>query len=134
MEIPQFNSPELKNATIVKSSITAPDIDDNTIDTIKDNIKQLLAKKNYKLINAFDHSSMSLSPCLDEKQLFKTLFESLRNQLVRSTDEKNAEKLLLINKVFESILSLLDILASQKVSLDRDVVLASFLGILIKSL
>lgn len=134
MEIPQFNSSELKNATVVKSSATAPEIDTSTIIEIKEQIKQLLAKKNYKLIHSFEHSTLSLAPCLDEKQLFKSLFEVLRSQLNRSTTDSDNTKLLVINKVFDSILSLLDVLAIQKISLDRDTVIASFLGILIRNL
>ena len=134
MELPQFNSKELNNAAIVKSSITAVDSDAATLNELKDRVKQLLAKKNYKLIDAFDHSTLSISPCLNEKQIFKALFESLRNQLTRSIDTTNTEQLLIINKVFESILNLLDILAIQKISLDKDVVISSFLGILVKNL
>ena len=134
MEIPQFNSPELKNSLPVKSSITAPEIDDRTVSELKDQIKQLLAKKNYKLLHAFDHSTLSLAPCRDEAQLFKALFEALRGYLTRDDKKFDANQLLIVNKVFDSILSLLDVLSVQKISLDRETVIASFLGILIKNL
>lgn len=134
MEIPQFNSSELKNATEVKSSITALDLDPLDASALKDQIKQLLARKNYKLITAFEHSTLSISPCTNERQLFKALFEVLRNQLTRNIDQSNADQLLLINKTFESILCMLDIMAIQKINLDKDIVIASFLGILIKNL
>lgn len=134
MEIPQFNSIELKNATEVKSSITALDPNSLSASELKDHIKQLLARKNYKLINAFDHSILSISPCTNEQQLFKALFEVLRSQLTRNTDQSNTDQLLIINKTFESILGMIDILSIQKVNLDKDIIIASFLGILIKNL
>lgn len=134
MEIPHFNSQEMQNAENIRASLTSSSPKIYTVHELRDIITGILANKNYKLINTFEYGTLNIAPCTDEKQLFKMLFDSIKNHISANIESKDIDKLLITNKIFESITNLLDILAVQKITLTKDVIVAALLGILIKNL
>lgn len=133
----EITSNELINAVNVPSSITAADTRTITEQQIKDMLLSYLAQKDYTLPKFFERSHAMTSPAASFGDVVTSLHTSLRGYLmdvaVKNSDTYTNHALI-INKIFENIKNLVEILAVNKITYDRNELVVTLLGNLLKSL
>ena len=132
-----LTSNELINASIVQSSITVPETSSITNVQVREFILSYLAQRDYTLPKHFEQGYSMASPVKSFEEAITSLQFNLRKHLLNRAAKDEAtyhQQALIINKVFENINNLMELLMLNGVKYECNELVVSLIGNLLKSL
>ena len=132
-----LTSNEIVNASVVPSSITASETSSITNTQVREVILGYLAQRDYTLPKHFEQGYSMASPVKSFEEAITSLQFNLRKHLLNraSKDESTYHhQALIINKVFENISNLMEVLMLNGVKYECNELIVSLIGNLLKSL
>lgn len=127
-----FNSQELLNAKESPSSLTDTPSINIDINSIKEQLKKYILIKDINSIKSYDYGYLNTINTNSSGDSLKNLIKSIRDFYISSYKEDDT-KVLLIKKLFDNILNILDCVIINGIDLKSTEINALILGFLNKN-
>jgi acetolactate synthase small subunit len=131
----EFKSEELINASMVPPDTITADAPAVTEQHIKQQIVDFFGRKNFTLIKSFEHEMLLTNSALNTNELLCSVLKCMRNHFISlydSTETTYTQHVAIINKVFDNIISLVELINTINIKSDKNKLAASLLGNIIK--
>lgn len=131
----EFKSEELINASMVPPDTITADAPVVTEQHIKQQIVEFFGRKNFTLIKSFEHEMSMTNAALNTNELLCSVLKCTRNHFISlydSTETTYTQHVSIINKVFDNIISLVELINTINIKSDKNKLAASLLGNIIK--
>ena len=102
---------------------------------IKEQIVEFFGRRNFTLIKSFEHELSMTSTAINTTELMGSVLKCARNHFISlySSEETNyTQHVAIINKIFDSIINLVELINTSNIKSDKNKLAASLLGNIIK--
>jgi hypothetical protein len=130
-----LKSKELINANPVPSSTIAVESPVVTEQHIREHIVEYFGRKNFMLIKSFEHEMSMTSMAINTNDLLCSVLKCARNHFISlySAEETNYNQhVATINKIFDTMINLVELINTSNIKSDKNKLAASLLGNIIK--
>lgn len=127
-----FTSKELLNASETPSSLTHIQSNPVNIDIIKDELKRYILIKNNNSIKSYDYGCLNRVNTSSSGETLKSLISAIKEIYIEHYKEDN-NKILLIKKIFDNIISSLDCVIISGIDISATEINSLILGFLNKN-
>ena len=131
----EFKSEELINASMVPPNATTTQTPVVTEQHIMQQIVEFFGRKNFTLIKSFEHEMSMTNAALNTNELLCSVLKCMRNHFISlydSSETTYTQHVAIINKVFDNIISLVELINTINIKSDKNKLAASLLGNIIK--
>ena len=131
----EFKSEQLINASAVPPDSITAESPAVTEQHIKEQIVEFFGRKNFTLIKSFEHELALASTAINTTELLCSVLKCMRNHFISlySSEETNyTQHVAIINKIFDSITNLVELINTSNIKSDKNKLAASLLGNIIK--
>ena len=131
----ELKSEELINANAVPSSSIVSELAVVTEQHIKDQLIEFFGRKNFVLIKSFEHEMSMTSTAINTTELLSSVLKCMRTHFLSlyTNEETNYNQhVSTINKIFDVMVDLVELLNVSNVKSDKSKLAASLLGNIIK--
>lgn len=133
----EFKSQELQNAEVKPADNIHTSAVQMTVEQVRQAVERYLISKDYNLVKHFNQSLAMPAAAITSEDVIYNIIRSIRSQYtsqVRADDVNFHERLIMIDKIFDAIKGLVDILAIHNIKVSRNEIVASMIGNMLKSL
>jgi hypothetical protein len=130
-----LKSEELINANAVPSSSIVAETTIVTDEHIKEQIVEFFGRKNFTLIKLFEHEMSMTSAAVSTTELLCSVLKCMRTHFLSlySNEETNyTQHVATINKIFDTMVNLVELISTSNIKSDKSKLAASLLGNIIK--
>jgi hypothetical protein len=130
-----LKSEELINASTVPPDSIAVESPAVTEQHIKEQIVQFFGRKNFTLIKSFEHEMSMTNTAINTTELLCSVLKCMRAHFLslHSNEETNYyQHVAIINKIFDTMINLVELINSSNIKSDKNKLAASLLGNIIK--
>lgn len=131
----EFKSEELINASMVPPNSITTQTPVVTEQHIMQQIVEFFGRKNFTLIKSFEHEMSMTNAALNTNELLCSVLKCMRNHFISlydSSETTYTQHVAIINKVFDNIISLVELINTINIKSDKNKLAASLLGNIIK--
>jgi hypothetical protein len=131
----ELKSEELINANTVPSSSIVSEQAVVTEQHIKDQLIEFFGRKNFVLIKSFEHEMSMTSTAINTAELLSSVLKCMRTHFLslHINEETNYNQhVSTINKIFDVIVDLVELLNVSNIKSDKNKLAAALLGNIIK--
>jgi hypothetical protein len=131
----EFKSEELINASMVPPDSITTQSPVVTEQHIMQQIVEFFGRKNFTLIKSFEHEMLMTSAAHNTNELLCSVLKCARNHFISlydSSETTYTQHVAVINKVFDNIISLVELINTINIKSDKNKLAASLLGNIIK--
>ena len=131
----EFKSEELINASMVPPNAITTQTPVVTEQHIMQQIVEFFGRKNFTLIKSFEHEMLMTNAALNTNELLCSVLKCMRNHFISlydSTETTYTQHVAVINKVFDNIISLVELINTINIKSDKNKLAAALLGNIIK--
>ena len=131
----EFKSEQLINASLVPADSITTESPAVTEQHIKEQIVEFFGRRNFTLIKSFEHELSMTNTAINTTELMSSVLKCARNHFISlySSEETNyTQHVAIINKIFDSIINLVELINTNNIKSDKSKLAASLLGNIIK--
>ena len=131
----EFKSEQLINASAVPPDSITAESPAVTEQHIKEQIVEFFGRKNFTLIKSFEQELALTGAAINTTELMSSVLKCMRNHFISlySSEETNYTlHVAIINKIFDSITNLVELINTSNIKSDKNKLAASLLGNIIK--
>lgn len=131
----EFKSDQLINANAVPPDSITAESATITEQHIKEQIVEFFGRKNFTLIKSFEHELALTSTAINTTELMNSVLKCARNHFISlcTAEEPNyTQHVAIINKIFDSLSNLVELINTSNIKSDKNKLAASLLGNIIK--
>jgi hypothetical protein len=130
-----LKSEELINASQVLASSIDTEQPVVTEQHIRQHIVEYFGRKNFMLIKSFEHELSMTGAAVNTTELLSSVLKCARNHFISlySAEETNyTQHVATINKIFDTMINLVELINTSNIKSDKNKLAASLLGNIIK--
>lgn len=131
----EFKSEELINASMVPPNSITTKTPVVTEQHIMQQIVDYFGRKNFTLIKSFEHELLMTNAAINTHDLLCSMLRCARNHFISlydSSETNYTQHVAIINKVFDGIINLVELINTTNIKSDKNKLAAAMLGNIIK--
>jgi hypothetical protein len=131
----EFKSEQLLNASAVSPDSITAESSTVTEQHIKEQIVEFFGRKNFTLIKSFEHEMSMTNTAINTTELLCSVLKCIRVHFLslHSNEETSYyQHVAVINKIFDTMINLVELINTSNIKSDKNKLAASLLGNIIK--
>lgn len=133
----EIKSNEILNASVRSADPLTQIHQALSVADIKKYVETYVGQKDLSLIKHFDHSFSITTSSATPEELINNILKCIRMHYImqiRATDVNSHERIIILDKVFDSIKTMFEILSVHEIKVSKNDLLAALIGNMLKSL